>query len=110
MKNKKIYEMHAEICKTLTSPRRLEIINLLRMGEKTVTELAQSMGVSQANLSQHLAVLRQRKIVTARREGQNIYYSISNPKILKACDTMREVLLEQLAKEEKLVNELLLEG
>lgn len=102
--------MHADICKTLTSSRRLEIIDLLRTGEKTVNELAQLAGVSQANLSQHLAVLRQRKIVTARRESQNIYYSIANPKILQAFDTMREVLLEQLTKEEKLVNELLLEG
>ncbi len=110
MKNKKLYEMHAEICKTLTSPKRLEIINLLREGEKTVNELAQLAGVSQANLSQHLAVLRQRKIVVARREGINIYYSIANPKILQAFDTMRAVLLEQLAKEGKLVKELLVWG
>ncbi len=109
-KNKKIYEMHAEICKTLTSPRRLEIIDLLRSGEKTVNELAQLAEVSQANISQHLAVLRQRKIVVARREGINIYYSIANPKILQAFDTMREVLLEQLAKEGKLVKELLVWG
>ncbi len=107
---KELYEMHAEICKTLTSPRRLEIIDLLRSGEKTVNELVQLVDISQANLSQHLAILRQRKIVTTRREGVNVYYALANPKILQAFDTMREVLLEQLAKEGKLVKEALLKS
>jgi len=60
------------------------------------------MGARQANVSQHLAVLRQRGIVTARKEGANIYYRIANPKIIKACDIIREVLFEQLAEAEKL--------
>lgn len=99
---KKIYEMHAEICKVFTSPKRLEIINLLRDGEKTVNELAEKAGVPQANISQHLTVLRQNNVVTTRREGVNVYYKIANPKILQACDLMREVLLEKLAENETL--------
>ena len=95
--DKKIFEMHAEICKVFTSPKRLEIINLLRDGEKTVSELAEQADVSQANISQHLAVLRQNNVVTTRREGANVYYKLANPKILQACDLMREVLLESLA-------------
>jgi ArsR family transcriptional regulator len=105
--DKKIFEMHAEICKVFTSPRRLEIINLLRDGEKTVNELAELAGVLQANISQHLAVLRQNNVVTTRREGPNVYYKIANPKILQACDLMREVLLEQLAANEKLAKRIL---
>ncbi len=100
--DKKIFEMHAEICKVFTSPKRLEIISLLRDEEKTVSELAELAGVPQANISQHLTVLRQNNVVTTRREGANIYYKIANPKILQACDLMREVLLEKLTESEKL--------
>lgn len=54
------------------------------------------MQIGQANLSQHLSVMRLQGIVTARREGANVYYALSNPKIVKACDLMRQVLLEHL--------------
>ncbi len=101
--NKKIYEMHAEICKVFTNPKRLEIINLLRDGEKTVNELAEQTDVLQANISQHLTVLRQNNVVITRRDGANVYYKIANPKILQAFDLMREVLLEQLKENENLV-------
>jgi ArsR family transcriptional regulator len=100
--DKKIFEMHAEICKVFTNPKRLEIINLLRDSERTVKELAELMETPQANISQHLAVLRQKHVVVTRKDGTNTYYKISNPKISKACDLMREVLLEQLAESEKL--------
>jgi len=100
--NKKIYEMHAQICKVFTSPKRLEIISILRDGEKTVNELAEQAEVLQANTSQHLTVLRQNNVVTTRRDGANVYYKIANPKILQACDLMREVLIEKLAENETL--------
>ena len=105
--DKKIYEMHAEICKVFTNPKRLEIISLLRDGEKTVNDLTELAGVPQANVSQHLTVLRQNNVVTTRRNGANIYYKIANPKILQACDLMREVLLEKLAENEELVKRML---
>ncbi len=105
--DKKIFEMHAEICKVFTNPKRLEIISLLRDGEKTVNEMAELAGVLQANVSQHLTVLRQNNVVTTRRNGANIYYKIANPKILQACDLMREVLLEKLSENEKLVKRML---
>ncbi|HAG51594.1 MAG TPA: transcriptional regulator [Deltaproteobacteria bacterium] len=95
--------MHAEVCKTLANPKRLEIIYALKEGELSVGELVKRLGISKANVSQHLAVLRQRRVVTARREGVNIYYRISNPKIVKACALMREVLVEQLTEEGKAV-------
>ncbi|VVB94382.1 Bacterial regulatory protein, arsR family [uncultured archaeon] len=105
--DKKIFEMHAEICKVFTNPKRLEIISLLRDGEKTVNDLTELAGVPQANVSQHLTVLRQNNVVTTRRNGANIYYKIANPKILQACDLMREVLLEKLAENEELVKRML---
>ncbi|HEX9912916.1 MAG TPA: metalloregulator ArsR/SmtB family transcription factor, partial [candidate division Zixibacteria bacterium] len=99
---KEIYELHASICQTLSNPKRLEILNLLREKEVPVSQLIKITGLPKANLSQHLAILRQKKIVLARREGVNIYYRIANPKVIKACDLMREVLYEQLSKEQKL--------
>ena len=94
---KRIFQLHAEICKTLSNPIRLEILSLLRDGKKSVTEIAVFTGVRQATVSQHLAVLRQRGVVSTKREGVNIYYDVANPKITKACDLMREVMFEYIA-------------
>ena len=96
MADSQLYELHASICQTLANPKRLEVIDRLRDGEQSVTELAEAMKISQANLSQHLAVMRQKGIVATRREGLNVHYRLSNPKIIKACDLMRQVLLEHL--------------
>ncbi len=104
--NKKIFELQAEVCKILTNPKRLEIIHALKEGEKTVTELVNILGISKANVSQHLSILKQRGIVNARREGVNIFYSITNPKVIQACTLMREVLIEQLKKQKLLLSNL----
>jgi len=96
MTDRQIYKLHASICHTLANPKRLEIIDKLRTRELSVTALAEALEISQANLSQHLAIMRQRGIVTTRREGLNVFYKLSNPKIIQACDLMRQVLLEHL--------------
>ena len=97
LNEKRIFQMHAEICKTLSNPIRLEILSRLRDGKKSVNEIASLTGVRQATVSQHLAVLRQRGVVSTRREGINVYYDVANPKITRACDLMREVLFEHIA-------------
>lgn len=99
--DKKIYELHAEVCKTMSNPKRLEIINLLRDSEMSVDELTSRMKIRKANLSQHLALMRNKKIVLTRRDGLSVYYRIANPKVVQACDIMREVLLEQLTSGQK---------
>ncbi|HKZ68607.1 MAG TPA: metalloregulator ArsR/SmtB family transcription factor [Anaerolineales bacterium] len=96
MADSQLYELHASICQTLANPKRLEVIDRLRDGEQSVSDLAGAMKIGQANLSQHLAVMRQKGIVATRREGLNVYYRLSNPKIIRACDLMRQVLLEHL--------------
>ena len=100
---KKMFEMHAELCKIFTNPIRLEIIDLLQNNEKSVSALAESVGVSQSNVSQHLTILKDRGVVETRRKGNNIYYMISNPKILDACRLMREVLLERIEENNRIV-------
>ncbi|MBI5683353.1 MAG: winged helix-turn-helix transcriptional regulator [Deltaproteobacteria bacterium] len=92
---KEIFELHALVCKTLANPKRLEILYALKEGELSVGELVERLAVTKANVSQHLSLLRQARVVTTRREGVNIYYKISNPKIIQACGIMRDVLMEQ---------------
>ena len=98
----KIYELQADICKIFSNAKRMEIINVLKDGEVSASDLIEKIGLSKANLSQHMSVLRSKGVVLARREGLNIFYRISNPKIIQACDLMREVLLEQLQEKGKM--------
>lgn len=95
---KDLYEMHAEMCKVFSNPTRLEILNLLRDKEMTVTALMEKTKLSQANISQHLAIMKYKGIVTARRDGKNIHYKITYPKIINAFDILREVLADKMQK------------
>lgn len=101
-----LFELHAEVCKIFSHAKRLQIIEALGNNELTVTELVERLGVPKANVSQHLAALRQRKVVDTRRAGLNVYYRIANPKIIKACNLMRQVLVEQLQAGQHLANRL----
>jgi ArsR family transcriptional regulator, virulence genes transcriptional regulator len=92
--DKRIFQLHAAACKTLASAKRLEILNLLRDGELTVSEIVNAMKISKANVSQHLAIMRGAGILETRRAGLNVFYRIENPKVTRACELMREVLLE----------------
>ena len=94
--DKKLFELQAEVCKTLGNPKRLEIISALKDGEKTVTDLVDILGVPKANVSQHLALMRSAGVLNNRRDGVNMYYSIASPKVVEACALMREVLTARL--------------
>ena len=104
-KELRVYQLHAKLCSALAHPRRLQILNLLRDGEKSVKELLSETGTNKANLSQHLTVLRKQRIVSARREGVNIFYRLTNSKMIRACDIIREVLVEQLKESNELLKE-----
>ena len=97
-----VFEMQADICKTLANPTRLRILHALREGEKSVGELADLLDLRQANLSQHLSILRQAQILKTRKQGSNIYYSVAYPKINVACDLVRELLIESLERNQEL--------
>jgi len=101
--SRRIYEMQAELCRALSHPIRLEILDILASGEKSVDELTKETSASQANVSQHLAVLRKQRLVNARREGMNVYYSIAHPKIVSACTLVKQLLTELLSREHELL-------
>src|SRR5450830_293865 len=93
-----IFLLHANICKTLANPRRLEIIEALCDVELNATQLTQKIGISKANLSQHMSILIQKGVVLSRRVGLNVFYKLSDGKITKACDLMRELLVKILER------------
>ncbi len=94
---KKLYEMQAELCKTLSNPKRLEILDILKEeGEISVNQLAERLEIPKANTSQHLAVLRTAGVVNTRKDGINVFYSLRSTKISDACNLTRQILLERL--------------
>ena len=80
--------------KAIAHPLRMSILSMLADGEKNVQELTLGLGTTQSNVSQHLFQMRARDLVTTRREGNMIYYSIQNPKLLKLMELMKEVFCD----------------
>ncbi len=100
-----IFEFQSTICKTFGSPQRLQIMNLLKSGELSATEITIALGVSKANASQHLAVMRMKGLLKTRRDGIHIYYRIANGKLAQACSLMQEALLQIQENENETTNE-----
>ncbi len=90
--------LQAEVLKTLASPRRLEILHRLSSGPSEVGRLAGELGLSQPNVSQHLAVLRTAGMVEAERDGREVRYRLSDPDVMVACGIMRAVLERRLTR------------
>lgn len=104
MEKKDFYQIHSEVCKTLANPKRQEILDNLRKKDMTVKELVRATGISQANLSQHLSILRAKGIVTSRREGIHVFYTLAHPKIIQAFDLISEVLRDSLKSQRETVS------
>jgi len=89
--------IQASLLRTLASVHRLRIIHLLGRGPREVHELEAELGLPQATVSQHLAVMRGVGLVTATRDGRTVRYELTDPEILAACDLMRSVLVRRLS-------------
>ena len=93
-----ITTLQAEVLRTLASPRRLEILHRLAIGPCEVGRLAEDLGLSQPNVSQHLAVLRGSGLVDADRDGREVHYRLADPDVIIACGIMRGVLERRLRR------------
>ena len=93
-----IFELHAEFCKMIANSRRLRIIQLLSKTEMNVGDIADALQVQPSNISQHLRVLRSHNVVKTRKEGQTVFYSLSNSRLPKACTEIRSILLEGMER------------
>jgi ArsR family transcriptional regulator len=82
-------QFKANIFQALAHPTRIHIVELLRGGERTAGSLIEKLGIEQANASQHLAVLRGRRIVETRKSGNQVYYRLRDPSLAAVLDLLR---------------------
>jgi len=99
-----LFAQFARVGKALASANRLELLEFLAQGERSVDALARVSGLSVANTSQHLQQLRQAGLVTARKEGVTVYYSLSDKDVVALVDKLRDVAERHLAEVEQLVS------
>lgn len=101
----RVYGELAKITKSMANPHRLEIIELLAQGECSVEQIADQTHLTIANASQHLQVLKVAQLVDINRQGNFIYYRLSNNNVFKAWKALRELGVERIATIEKVVRE-----
>ena len=91
--------LHANICKALGNPKRIQILYALDQQPSNVSTLASTLDISQPTTSRHLAILRQRSLVIAERDGQMVIYCLSDPRIIEVLDSMRTILRDSLERQ-----------
>lgn len=106
MSDKKVFKLHAEVCKALAHPLRIEVIDVLNKKELCFTDILEQTGGLKSNLSQHLSVMVNCGILKVRKDSRCNYYSLSSTKVAKACSLMREVLIENLRKHKEILEKL----
>ena len=99
-------QFKSEFFKALAHPLRIRILDALCAGEVGVSELTARLNVEQSTLSQQLAVLRKSNIVVARKEAQNVYYSVSDPAIIRLLDDAKQIFNNQLINIRDLLSQL----
>jgi ArsR family transcriptional regulator len=94
-----VFQRQAVICRAFAHPKRLQMLDLLGQGEQRISSMQKALGVSRANFSQHLAILKAAGVVTTRRNGRDFYCSLALPEVKHACQLIREVLRSQVRKQ-----------
>jgi ArsR family transcriptional regulator len=90
-----LYERQALLCKAFANPTRIHLLDLLGRGETGASDLQVRLGISKANLSQHVSILRAAGVVNTRRDGKRLWCELSSPKIKEACNQIRAILKKQ---------------
>lgn len=98
-------EYKASVFQALAHPTRIAILESLRAGEVSARAIQDQLGIEQANLSQHLAILRSRQIVSARKDGNQVFYSLRNKVLVKVLDMMRQYFQANLADAVQMLGE-----
>lgn len=99
----------AGVFQALAHPTRIAIVEMLREGEISASKIFEQLGVEQANASQHLAVLRSKQIVTSRKEGNQVFYSIRDRLLLEVLNILRQYFLGHLSEAMAMLNEMEME-
>lgn len=95
-------ELTLGVCKALNDPKRLAILYALSDGPRSVNELSEALSLPQSNVSQHLAILRDRSLVDAERAGNRVIYSLRDDRVVIAIDLLRTIMNDDLARRQKL--------
>ncbi len=98
------YRLQARTIKALAHPTRLAILNLLRQEERCVCELEPALELRQANISQHLAILRKANLVTTSREGLRVFYRVADDRVFEAIDLLSSITHDQFAEARRLLS------
>jgi ArsR family transcriptional regulator len=96
----------ADFFQALAHPTRIAIIEQLRDGELSAGALIERLGVEQANASQHLSILRAKRILISRKAGNQVFYSVRDPLVIQLLDTMRQYFFTQLTEEQAVLDEM----
>jgi DNA-binding transcriptional ArsR family regulator len=100
--DEQIYELQVRICKAFANTTRLRMLDMLAKREYAVSDIQSELGLSAPNISQHLAILKAAGVVTTRRDGKQIFCSLTIPEVKQACGLIRGVLRAQLRNGRKL--------
>ena len=101
-----IYQLQAEVCKALSNPIRIHVIELLHGGELCFSDILENTGGLKSTLSQNLSVMVNAGILKVRKDSRCNYYSLTSPKVYKACLLMREVLIANLEKQNTMLTKI----
>ncbi len=95
--------LHNNICQALGDPKRIQILYALHEQPRHVTALACALDTPQPTISRHLRILRQRSLVTTKRNGPAVVYSLANPAIIAVLDSMRQILRDTLKRQSNML-------
>ena len=103
-------EYKANVFQALAHPTRIAILEALRDGELAAGAIQEQLGIEQANLSQHLSILRSRQIVAHRKEGNQVFYSLRNPVLVEVLGMMRRYFQAHLSEARQMLGEIAAEA
>jgi len=106
LRTKEIFEIHASYCRILANPNRLAIIACLDVREMSVSEIAETIEISLPAVSQHLTTLKGKHLVTSRKEGAKVFYTVADPRIVEACRLIRTAVFEGMKQRGEIAAEL----
>jgi DNA-binding transcriptional ArsR family regulator len=103
--NHEILKLQADLYQAMANAKRLAIVELISHGEKSVGAIADALESSASTISQHLRNMKDKNVVVTRKEGQTVYYRLKNPKLIKGCRLVREILLEEMESQGRIARD-----
>jgi len=101
-----IYQVKAEFFKTLGHPARIRILEILREGERPVSELIPEVGIEASHLSQQLGVMRRANLIQARKAGSNVFYSVGDPMLFELLEVAKRIIRSSLAETQEMLDQM----